>query len=89
MTTPAERLRSSIAANEGWAQCEDRTARTLPGRLAADARFEKLVDPEGKLAPRERAIRAESARKAHYKRMALRSVEVRRRRALRGLFADN
>jgi hypothetical protein len=89
MTTPAERLRSSIAANEGWARCEDRSARTLPGRLAAEARFEKLVDPEGKLPPRERAIRAEYARKAHFKRMALKSAEVRKRRALRRLFTDN
>lgn len=79
-------LRSSIAAHESWARTEDRAARTLPGRLAAFNRFERLVDPEGKLSPRERAVRAESARKAHYKKMALKSAEVRKRRALRKLF---
>lgn len=40
-------------------------------RAAAEERFEKLVDPEVKLRPAERAKRAKAARKAHYQRMAL------------------
>jgi hypothetical protein len=48
--------------------------------MAADQRFEKLVDPEGILDPLERAKRAENARKAHYLRMARKSAEKRRRR---------
>jgi hypothetical protein len=43
-------------------------------------KFETQVDPEGKLSPAERAVRAEHARKAHFKRLALRSAQVRRRR---------
>jgi hypothetical protein len=82
-----QRLRSQIAAHESWARTEDRSARTLPGRIAMFEKFERQVDPEGKLPPRERAIRAEHARKAHYKRMALKSAEVRRRRAIRKMFA--
>lgn len=63
--TPAERrLRSQIGAHESWARTENRSARTLPARMAADGRFEKLVDPEGKLPPAQRAAMAEHARKA-------------------------
>jgi hypothetical protein len=79
-STAEQRLRSQIGAHESWARTADRSARTAPARQAAAARFERLVDPEGKLSPAERAKMAESARKAHYRRMALRSVEVRRRR---------
>jgi hypothetical protein len=48
--------------------------------MAMLAKFEREVDPDGALLPAERAKRAENARKAHYKRMALKSVEARRRR---------
>jgi hypothetical protein len=44
-------------------------------------KFERQVDPDGVLAPAERARRAEHARKAHFKRMALKSAHVRRRGA--------
>jgi hypothetical protein len=44
------------------------------------AKFEREVDPHNELLPAERAKRAEHARKAHFKRMALKSVEVRRAR---------
>jgi hypothetical protein len=84
VTTPAERrVYGEIGAHESWARTEDRSARTLPARQAAWDRFERLVDPEGKLPPAERAKRAEHARKAHYKRMAMKSAEVRRRNATR------
>jgi hypothetical protein len=43
-------------------------------------KFERQVDPEGILPPAERAVRAEHARKAHFKRLALKSAQVRRRR---------
>ena len=43
-------------------------------------RFERQVDPEGILDPAERAIRAESAKKAFYSRMALASARARRLR---------
>lgn len=80
--TPAERTRrASLAADESWARTVDRSARTLPARRAALARFERLVDPDGTLPENQRILMAESARKAHYKRMALKSARARKRRA--------
>lgn len=79
--TPSERsLRGQIAAHESWARSEDPSARTAPARKAALDRFEKQVDPDGVLTPSERAKRAEHARKAHFKRLALKSAKVRRQR---------
>jgi hypothetical protein len=74
-------LRGSLASHESWARTADRAARTAPARAAADARFEKLVDPDGKLPPAERAKRAENARRAHFQRMAFQSAKVRQARA--------
>ena len=79
--TPSERqLRAQIAVNTSWARTEDRSARTAPARQANLLRFEQQVDPDGKLAPQERAKRAESLRKAHFQRMALASAKARRLR---------
>ncbi|HSZ90154.1 MAG TPA: hypothetical protein VK822_12360 [Acetobacteraceae bacterium] len=79
--TPAERtLRAQIAAHESWARTEDPSARTANARKAMLDKFERQVDPEGILPPAERAVRAEHARKAHFKRLALKSARVRRRR---------
>jgi hypothetical protein len=78
---PSERtLRSQIAAHESWAKTTDRAARTANARKAMLAKFEQMVDPEGELPPAERARRAEHARKAHFKRLALKSAQARRRR---------
>jgi hypothetical protein len=73
-------LIASIAAHESWAQTENRTARTAPARKAMLDKFERQVDPDATLLPAERAIRAEHARKAHFKRLALKSAQARRRR---------
>jgi hypothetical protein len=81
MTTSAERrLRSQIGAHKSWAQTENRSARTLPARMAAWERFEKQLDPDNQLLPAERAKRAESARKAYYAELALKSARARRLR---------
>lgn len=53
---------------------------TAPAREAFLARFEQQVDPDGALSPDERGRRASYARKAHFGRLALKSVEVRRAR---------
>lgn len=66
-----------IAAHESWARTPDRAARTAAARAALLARFERDVDPDGVLSPGERAARAESARRAFYARLALRSVQAR------------
>jgi hypothetical protein len=42
-------------------------------------KFERQVDPDNELSPAERAKRAEHARKAYYKRLALKSARARRR----------
>ncbi len=42
------------------------------------ARFEKQVDPEGKLNPEERARRAEQARKSYFVGLSLKSAKARR-----------
>lgn len=79
--TPTERtLRSEIAAHESWARTENRSARTAPARKALLDKFEQQVDPDGNLIPAERAIRAEHARKAYFKRLALKSAQARRNR---------
>lgn len=70
---------AQIAAHESWARTPDRAARTANGRRAFLERFERMVDPESQLAPEVRALMAESARKAHYRRMALKSAQARSR----------
>lgn len=64
-------LAASIAAHESWARTEDRSARTAPARLALDAKFLEQAggDPQ----------RAASLRSAHFKRLALKSAQSRRR----------
>ena len=80
--TPAQRsLRGRLAAHEKWARTSDTSAATAPARKAFDARFEREVDPDGVLAPDERARRADHARRAHFTRMALRSTLARRKTA--------
>jgi hypothetical protein len=48
--------------------------------MAMQARFERIVDPAGVLPAAVREKMAESARKAHYRRMALKSAKVRSQR---------
>jgi hypothetical protein len=68
---PNERkLVASLAAHESWVQTEDRAERLAPARAAFEAKFLEQAggDP----------VRAASLRKAHYTRMALRSLQARR-----------
>jgi hypothetical protein len=80
--TPEERaLRSRIAAHVKWASTPDPTAATERARAAALDRFEREVDPDGTLDPKERARRAEHLRKAHMARLALASAKARAAKA--------
>ena len=54
-------MRARIAAEISWSRTADRSARTRPARQAFLKRFERQVDPDGKLSPDERARRAEHA----------------------------
>lgn len=79
--TAAERsLRGRLAAHASWANTPDRSARTAAARRAALDRFEREVDPDGTLSPTERGLRAESARKAYFSGLALKSAKARRGR---------
>ena len=78
--TPAERTqRAGIAAHSKWAVTSDPTAATAPARRAFDERFLAEVDPHGVLSLAERARRAESAKRAYFSRLALRSAISRRK----------
>lgn len=80
--TPEQRsLRARIAAHTQWANESNRTERTAAARKAASDRFEVQVDPDGVLSPEVRRQRAESARRAHFSRMAMASAKARRRKA--------
>lgn len=79
--SPSERkLRAQIAAHTSWANTEDRKARTSAGTAALLSKFEREVDPDGVLDPAERARRADSARKAHFARLAFLSAQARRKK---------
>lgn len=84
MSTPAERrARAQAAALERWARTEIRAAATEAARDGLLAKFEREVDPEGKLSSAERMKGAEKARKAHYARMRMiraKNAAARRRR---------
>lgn len=78
--TARHALAGRLGAHVSWANTDDRTARTEPARKAFLDRFEREVDPDGELTPRERGIRAEHARKAYFVRLSLRSAQARARR---------
>ena len=71
-------LRAKIAAESGWAQCDDRAGRTQAARDAFFRRFLDEVDPERKLDPADRERRAKHARKAYYQRLAFEREKARR-----------
>lgn len=74
-------LAGRLGAHTSWANTEDRPARTAPARQKFLDRFEREVDPEGRLTPQERGIRAEHARKAYFTRLSFLAAEARRRRS--------
>jgi hypothetical protein len=78
-SSPAERsLQARLAAHTLHASRDSREL-TAPGRAAFMSRFEREVDPQGKLPPAERARRADHAKRAYFVRLALRSAQARRR----------
>lgn len=64
-------LIGSIAAHESWANTTDRTSRTAPARAALEQKF---LDQAG-----GDPVRAEHLKKAHFKRLALKSAQSRRK----------
>lgn len=75
--TPGQRkVRARLAAHALHAQGG---TSTKAGTAAFLARFDREVDPDGILAPEERARRAEHARKAYMGRLALKASRARQR----------
>lgn len=64
-------LVAQIAAHERWARTPDRTTATAPARAALDKKF---LDAAG-----GDPVRAQHLRKAHFKRLALKSAQARRK----------
>lgn len=60
-----------IGAYTRWAKEPDRKAATAPARKGFRARFEREVDPEGKLSPAELDYRTNCAISAYMGRLAL------------------
>jgi hypothetical protein len=78
--TPGERtLRAKLAAHTLHSQV-DGVAHTQAARDKFLERFLNEVDPDRVLDPAERERRAESARKAYFARLALKSAQARRAR---------
>lgn len=61
------KLLGSVGGYKSWANTEDRTARTAPGRAAFLARFEEYPDPE-------------AARKAYFAELSLKAARARARK---------
>jgi hypothetical protein len=79
MTPEQMSLRGRIGAHALHARYDSREL-TANARKRFLDRFEREVDPDLELPPRERARRAEHARKAYFTKLALRSAQVRRAR---------
>jgi hypothetical protein len=76
--SPAERsLHARMAAYAMHARHDSRQT-SAPGRTAFLARFERQVDPDGRLDAEERARRAELARRAYFARLSLAAAKARR-----------
>jgi hypothetical protein len=79
--SPAEiRLNKSIAALTGWANTVDRSARGRHMQAGLFAKFLREADPNNELPEHVRRAKATTLYKLHYKRMAQRSMQSRRKR---------
>ena len=75
-------MRGRIGAHRLHASHDSRQL-TAAARAAFKESFERLVDPDGRLSPEERARRAAQARSAHYARLARLGALARRERKSR------
>ncbi|MDP9418985.1 MAG: hypothetical protein M3P53_02360 [Actinomycetota bacterium] len=75
ITAEERRLHGVAAAHKRYATGEPTTD---AARAAFMARFEREVDPHGRLDPETRARRAEHARKRYFAELALASARARR-----------
>jgi len=83
MAHPDPQRRRQIArlgAHVSWARTPIRAERMAPANEAREARWERLVDPDGAMSPEDRRKAAASARKAYYLELSRKGVEARRRK---------
>ncbi len=78
LTAPQRSLRARAAAHALHAMGG---TSTKAGTTAFLERFERQVDPDGSLAPEERARRATHARKSYMSSLALKASRARSRRS--------
>ena len=81
--TPEQRAmhaRQAAYARWGRTPLEQRRKATAPARAGLMTRWEREVDPDGTLPLAERAVLAESVKRAHMVRMALASSRARSKR---------
>jgi hypothetical protein len=71
------RAAARVAAHTRWAREGDRVAATQAARDGLVKRFEDEVDPGRVLDPAERAVRVESAKRAFFTRLAMKSAASR------------
>jgi hypothetical protein len=71
----AQLAQAGHAEQVGWGRWR---VRTRPAREKFLQRFEREVDPDGKLPPDERRRRAEHAKRAYMLRLAKRAVNARK-----------
>ncbi len=83
LTPQQRRLRAQLAAHTLHAQVEDPSKHTRPAREAFFAKFEKQVDTEGVLPQHERQRRAQHARAAWMKTLALKATQARQAKRAR------
>jgi hypothetical protein len=80
--SPVERsLHAQQASLTYWSQVDDRAAATQTARDGLTRKWEREIDPDGKLPPPELAKRVEMRRKAHMAEMTRNSLKARRERA--------
>ena len=84
MTPEQRKLRSSAASLTRWALEDDRGAAMKPALAGRLARFERQVDPDSVLEPDERARRAELAKTAYMRGLALKSSRSRQAKKAAG-----
>ena len=80
LTHEERRLRAQAAAYAAHAKHGGRHM-TAKARAAFDVKFIDQVDPDRKLDPVDRERRAQHARSAYYRSLALKSVTARRERS--------
>ena len=80
------RIRATIAANTRWSRTSpsERTAATAAARAAAASRWERQVDPDGRLTPEDRTRMAANARAADLARLRLAAVQARKAKHRKG-----